>query len=125
MTTRFRTMDQVQAFLEGTEDVEFSVPGRAERLGFICKSLGQLGYLRLRKKERGLTIRYLCRITGYSRQQMTRLIAQWRKTGVVEDRRRAPAQALRHALHGSGCGVAGGFGCAARDVVGAGHQEAV
>ncbi len=92
MTTRFRTMDQVQAFMEGTEDVEFSVPGRAERLGFICKSLGQLGYVRLGKKERGLMIRYLCRITGYSRQQMTRLIAQWRKTGVVEDRRRAPAK---------------------------------
>ncbi len=92
MTTRFRTMDQVRAFLEGTEQVEFEIPGRAERLGFIASSLVQLGYGRLRKKERGLMIRYLCRITGYSRQQMTRLIAQWRKTGVVEDRRRAPAK---------------------------------
>ena len=26
MTTRFRTMDQVRAFLEGTEDVELPVP---------------------------------------------------------------------------------------------------
>ncbi|MCH9045891.1 MAG: integrase, partial [SAR324 cluster bacterium] len=48
-------------------------------------------YRRLGKAERGLVIRYLCRIAGYSRQQMTRPIAQWSRTGSVEDRRHAPA----------------------------------
>ncbi len=92
MTTRIRTMDQVRAFLEGTEEVDFEVPSRAERQRWITESLGQLGYGRLRKRERGLVVRYLCRITGYSRQQMTRLIGQWRRTGRVEDRRRGPAK---------------------------------
>ncbi len=68
MTTRFRTMDQVRAFLEGTKDVDFEVPNRAARHQWIAQSLGRLGYGRLRKKERGLMIRYLCRVTGYSRQ---------------------------------------------------------
>ena len=54
--------------------------------------LGGTGHQRLRKPERGVVIRYLCRVTAYSRQQMTRLIAQWRRTGRVEDRRRAPAK---------------------------------
>ena len=36
MTTRFRTMDQVRAFVEGTAVVAFSVPGRAERPSRFC-----------------------------------------------------------------------------------------
>ncbi len=68
MTTRIGTMDQVRAFLEGTRDVDFEVPSRAERQRWIAQSLGQLGYGRLGKKGRGLVLRYLCRITGYSRQ---------------------------------------------------------
>jgi len=40
----------------------------------------------------GLLVRFLCRITGYSRQQMTRPIAQWRRTGRIQDRRKAPAK---------------------------------
>ena len=92
MTTRIGTMDQVRAFLEGTEDVEFEVPSRVERQRWIGQSLGQLGYECLGKKDRGLVLRYLCRITGYSRQQMTRLVGQWRRTGRVEDRRRGPAR---------------------------------
>jgi hypothetical protein len=92
MTTRIRTMDEVRAFVEGTACVEFKAPVREERRVWIAESLEQLGYERLRKRERGLLIRYLCRITGYSRQQMTRLIARWRQTGAVEDRRRGPAK---------------------------------
>ena len=92
MTTRISTMDQVRAFLEGTKEMDFEVPSQAERHRWIVQSLGQLAYERLVKKERGLVMRYLCRITGYSRQQMTRLVGQWRRTGKVEDRRRAPAK---------------------------------
>jgi len=92
MMTRIRTMDEVRAFLEGTACVEFKAPRREERRVWIAESLEQLGYERLRKGERGLLIRYLCRVTGYSRQQMTRLIARWRQTGAMEDRRRGPAK---------------------------------
>jgi transposase InsO family protein len=92
MTTRIGTMDQVRAFLEGTEEVDFAVPSRTERHRWIVQSLDQLGYERLGRKDRGLVLRYLCRITGYSRQQMTRLVRQWRRTGKVEDRRRGPAK---------------------------------
>ncbi len=85
-------MDQVRAFLEGPEEVDFDIPNRAERQRWIVQSLGQLRYERLGRKDRGQVLRYLCRITGYSRQQMTRLVSQWRRTGKVEDRRHAPAK---------------------------------
>jgi len=92
MTTQIGTLDQVRAFLEGTEQVDFEIPGGRERRAWIEGTLVELGYVGLGKSERGLVIRYLRRITGYSRQQMTRLIAQHRKTGRVEDRRKAPAK---------------------------------
>ena len=92
MTTRIRTMDQVRAFLEGTEAVNFEVPSRTERLAQIAHTLARLRYGRLGRRDRGLVLRYLCRITGYSRQQMTRLVAQWRHSGRVVDRRGRPAR---------------------------------
>jgi transposase InsO family protein len=92
MTTRFRTMDQVQAFVEGTAEVEFSVPSRGERLACIAETLAQFASGRLARRDKGLLVRFLCRITGYSRQQMTRLIAQYRRTGRIVDRRGAPAR---------------------------------
>ncbi len=92
MTTRFRTMDQVRAFLEGTEEVEFEVPSRAERLGFIAETLAQLAYWRLGRRDKGLVIRFVQRVTGYSRQQVTRLIGQYRASGRIVDRRRGPAR---------------------------------
>jgi len=83
-------MDEVRAFVDGTGCVDFRVPERHERRAWIARSLAELGYARLRKGDRGLVLRYLRRVTGYSRQQMTRLIGQWRRTGSVEDRRRGP-----------------------------------
>ena len=92
MTTRIGTLDEVRAFLDGTRCVDFEIPGPLERRAWIERSLVELSYQRLRKRDRGVVMRYLCRVTAYSRQQMTRLIAQWRRTGRVEDRRRAPAK---------------------------------
>lgn len=42
--------------------------------------------LSLSKKDKGILIRYLCKVTGYSRQQMTRLIKQYRKKGRLGQR---------------------------------------
>ena len=91
MTTRNHTMDQVRAFLEGTEQVACEIPGRAERLGFIVQSLGQLGFERLGKKEQGRMIRYLCRITGLSRQKMSSPITRWPRRSILGFRRHAGA----------------------------------
>jgi hypothetical protein len=92
MTTRFCTMDQVRAFLEGTEQVDFEVPSRAARLACIAETLAQFAYWRLGRRDKGLLVRFLCRITGYSRQQMTRLIARYRRTGRLHDGRCGPAR---------------------------------
>jgi hypothetical protein len=92
MKTRIQGLEQMRSFLEGTQEVEFEVPARGERQAWIGQTLDQAGYRSLKRKERGLVVRYLCKVTGYSRQQMTRRIAQWRELGVVEDGRKGPAK---------------------------------
>jgi transposase InsO family protein len=50
-----------------------------------------LRYLELNKQDKGLIIRYLVKVSGYSRQQTTRLVTQYRKTGRVRRGQRSVA----------------------------------
>jgi hypothetical protein len=76
------TLTQVRPFLAGTADVGFRVQGEnAQRYRWISAVLGRFGYRGLNRAERGVILRYLQRMTGYSRQQVTRLVRQYVHTG--------------------------------------------
>jgi len=76
------TLTQVRQFLAGTADVGFRVQGEnAQRYRWISAVLGRFGYRGLNRAERGVILRYLQRMTGYSRQQVTRLVHQYVHTG--------------------------------------------
>ena len=53
--------------------------------------LRRFGYGSLKRAEKAVVLRYLERTTGYSRQQMTRLVTQYRETGRLKKSWRAPA----------------------------------
>ena len=92
-TERVRTLDEVRAFVEGSEAVDFAVSDREGIYRLIRRTLVRLEYSRLVKPDKGLVKRYLGKVTGLSRAQLTRLIAQHRVTGRIEDRRGgAPAK---------------------------------
>ena len=58
---------------------------------------------RLGKPDKGLVRRYLAKVTGLSRAQLTRLIGRHRRTGRIEDRRGGPpAKPLLSPLHAPG-----------------------
>ena len=54
------------------------------------RTLVRLDYHRLGKPDKGLVRRYLAKVTGLSRAQLTRLIGRHRRTGRIEDRRGSP-----------------------------------
>jgi transposase InsO family protein len=91
-TPGLQTLEQVRAFLAGSAPLSFSAPQREAAYGFVATQLGRFEYPRLGKADKGLIRRYLCKVTGISRAQMTRLIAQHAATGRIEDRRGPPAQ---------------------------------
>jgi transposase InsO family protein len=78
------TIDQLEDFLSGTQAVAFSVISDKDACyRWIQGELVKFRYLRLSRQGKGSVIRYLMKISGYSRQQLTRLIAQYRKTGRI------------------------------------------
>ncbi len=84
------TIDQLTAFLSGTQTVAFSVISDKDTCyRWIQGELIKFRYrTTLSRQGKGVVIRYLMKISGYSRQQLTRLIAQYRKTGRLQRRQR-------------------------------------
>ena len=75
-TERIRTIEQVAAFVEANEPVEFQPVDRAGAYDVVSRTLARLGYRALDKPSKALVKRYLAKTTGYSRAQRTRLIRQ-------------------------------------------------
>ncbi|MCP4406288.1 MAG: transposase family protein, partial [Gammaproteobacteria bacterium] len=82
------TLEQVRRFLEGADAIEVIIEDKAARYRWIQQTLVRFRYRELSKSDKGLLIRYLRKLSGYSRQQITRLLTQYRKTGRVRRRTR-------------------------------------
>ena len=109
-THRVRTLDQVRSFLDGGEPVEVQPLDRSARYEFVARTLRRFGYWRLGKADKGVVRRFAGKVSGLSRAQLTRLIAQHRSTGHIRDRRGPPRRYTREdirllaqvdALHGT------------------------
>ncbi len=88
---RHVTLGQMRAFLAGTVEVEFKPHSDdAERYRWIAAVLGRLRYRRLGRRDRGVVLRYLERLSGYSRQQVTRLVCRYLQTGTLSQRYARP-----------------------------------
>jgi transposase len=79
------SIDQLTQFLDGTQAVIFKInTAKKERYQWIQHELVRFQYPLLNKASKGIVIRYLIKVTGYSRQQITRLIKQYRTTGYIK-----------------------------------------
>ena len=87
-TERIRTLDDVRAFLEGSEAADITLHDRREAYAFIERTLVRFRYhFGLSRIGKGVVRRFLAKVTGYSPAQLTRLIARQRRTGGIRDRR--------------------------------------
>jgi transposase InsO family protein len=78
------SLEQIRAFLAGSGEVRFSGQGREEVYGWVEQTLVRQQYASLDKPGKGLVRRYIARMTGLSRAQVTRLITAYGKTGRVK-----------------------------------------
>jgi hypothetical protein len=73
-----RTLEQVLQVLAGTQAMEFQAAADdAGRYAWIESVLRRFEYRRLHRAHRGAVLAYLQRLSGYSRAQVTRLVARW------------------------------------------------
>lgn len=98
-TDKPMSLEQIRVFLEGSEEVRFEGQRRVEIYEWVNRTLVEQEYHRRSKAEKGLLRNYLCKMTGLSRAQVTRLITQYVATGRVEQgmgrRRRFPIRYTR------------------------------
>lgn len=88
--SRLETIEQIREFLAGTADVAFAVPAEeAKRRAFVATVLKRFRYFSLAKGRRGILFVYMQRLSGYSRQHLSRLIARYRDTESVRPLNRA------------------------------------
>jgi hypothetical protein len=78
------SLEQIRAFLAGSNEVRFAGQRREEVYGWVEQTLVRHEYASLRRPEKGLVRRYIVRMTGLSRAQVTRLISAYGNTGRVK-----------------------------------------
>ena len=77
-------LEQIEAFLRTSEEIRFKGETREQIYPWMEELLRRQQYRRQGRKARGLLRRYLEKMTGLSRAQVTRLIARYQASGTVQ-----------------------------------------
>jgi transposase InsO family protein len=93
------SLGAIGRFVEASEEIRFESENREQVYGWVGRVLVEQEYARQGKAVRGLLRRYVEKMTGLSRAQVTRLIARYATTGRVQPtmyrRRRFPQRYTR------------------------------
>ncbi|MGH8647522.1 MAG: integrase [Gammaproteobacteria bacterium] len=81
------SLEQIRAFLDASEEIEFEAVERSEIYDWIGRTLCQQQYGQQGRTVKGMLRRYIGKMTGLSRAQVTRLVSRYRETGAVQERR--------------------------------------
>jgi transposase InsO family protein len=88
------SLEQIQAFLDGSEEVLFEGRNRQEVYSWVNQTLQQQRYGELKRSGRGLVKRYLAKMTGLGRAQITRMVTLYQSGEEVKPK---PYRRLRFA----------------------------
>jgi len=77
------SLQEIEKFLLAAQEVRFEANQREEVYGWIERLLCQQEYVRQGRRARGLLRRYIGKMTGLSRAQLTRLVGRYVATGQV------------------------------------------
>jgi transposase len=78
------SLEQIRAFLEGSQEVHFQASERGELYEWVEQTLREHGYGGLKRSSKGVVRRYIAKMTGLSRAQVTRLVGRYQKGGGVQ-----------------------------------------
>lgn len=79
------TIDQMRSFLNGSQAIAFAVAtSKDERYRFVEGVLKRFSYSHLARSDKGIVIQFLGKVSGYSRQQLTRMIQRYTKKGELK-----------------------------------------
>ena len=76
-----RTLEQVKQFVDSSEGIEFSGLNVKEKYIWTEEVLKKFKYQWLKRNGKGILRRYIRKVTGYSRSQVTRLVGRYQESG--------------------------------------------
>ena len=78
------TITEMEAFLNGSQAIAFAVSSnKDERYQFVESILKKFRYNQLKRSDKGVVIRFLMKVSRYSRQQLTRMIKRYCEHGAL------------------------------------------
>src|SRR5713101_5481562 len=90
------TLEQMRTLVDSSQTVRFSIEGREAFYNLVSRVLKHHGFARLSREHKGIVRRFLVKVTGRSRAQITRLIGQWMQSRSIPAnlplRRRFPSR---------------------------------
>ena len=88
MTNKERlSLDQIRAFLEGSAEMALSAPDAGQLYEWTKRTLCEQEYAALGREGKGLVRRFIVKVTGRSRAQVTRMIRQYLDRGTIQSAR--------------------------------------
>lgn len=81
------SLEQIRTFLAASEDFRFEANNREEIYSWVTRTMVEQEYGGQKREAKGLLRRYVGKMTGLSRAQVTRLIGQYLKSGTVKERK--------------------------------------
>jgi len=82
-----RTLEQVKQFVDSSQGIEFSGLNPKEKYLWTEEVLRKFKYPWLKRKGKGILRRYIEKVTGYSRSQVTRLVGRYQESGITQGNR--------------------------------------
>ncbi len=82
--SKLKDIKEVREFLEKSKSVKFEKMDRKEAYEWIERILKKFEYLTLGKRNKTVVKRYMEKMTGYSRAQVTNLVTKFRDTGEIK-----------------------------------------
>ena len=86
-TAGLQTLAQVRAFVDGNTPIAFTLTDRTAARQWMTHTLRRFHYPHLSRSDKGVLRRFLAKVTGLSRAQVTRGITQFCVEGGINDRR--------------------------------------
>jgi len=80
------SLEQIRAFLQASQEVRFQATRRHEIYEWVTRTICYQEYWKQKRTTKGLLRQYIAMMTGLSRAQVTRLIAQYKDYGQVRER---------------------------------------
>jgi hypothetical protein len=78
---QIQTLEQVQQFVASSQTIEFKGINTKEKYQWIEEVLKKFKYRWLKRNGKGILRRYIEKVTGYSRAQVSRLVSSYQESG--------------------------------------------